>query len=191
MSHIAALIGRILIAVLFIVSGFGKLLDVVGTEAMITGAGLPANLALPTGVFEILAGLCLVLGFMTRFAAILLAGFSLLAAILFHNQLTDPIQQAMALKNLAIAGGLLGIFAHSQMRWSYDSMKLERRAEVAERDAADKVREAEMRAARAEGRAEAPVVAPHTEPTVVAPAPGQTIIAEPVDSLTQPKKKWF
>lgn len=182
MSHIAALIGRILIAAMFVLSGFGKLFDVAGTEAMITGAGLPSGLAMPVAIFEIVAGLALALGFMTRFAAILLAGFTLLATLFFHNRLTDPMQQVLALKNLAIAGGLLGIFAHSQMRWSYDSMKLERRAEIAERDALQKVRDAEMRAARAEGRAEAPVV-----------EPARTVTARPVDSLTAPppRRKWF
>lgn len=181
MSHVAAFVGRILVAVLFVFSGFGKLMDLAGTDAAITAVGLPSGLALPTAILEIIAGLCLALGFMTRLAAILLAGFTLLAAFFFHNRLSDPMQQAHALKNLAIAGGLLGIFAHSQMRWSYDSMRLQRRAEVAERDAAERVHEAELRAAKAEGRAEAPVV-----------EPGRTVVAQPVDSLTQPRRRgWF
>ena len=171
MNMISAAIGRILLALIFIVSGASKLFDTAATEAMITGAGFPAGLAIPTGAFELIAGLAVALGFMTRLFAILLAGFSLLTAVLFHNQVTDPIQAAMALKNVAIAGGFLCLFAHSQMRWSYDSMRLTRRAEIAERDSAVKVHEADLRATAAEARAEglrtAPVAA---APVVTVPA---------------------
>ena len=177
MSHVAAFVGRLMIAAIFILSGFGKLADLPGTDAMIIRAGLPSGLALPVAGFEILAGLCLAIGLMTRLVAILLAGFTLLAALFFHNRLGDPLQQVQFLKNVAIAGGLLAVFAHSQMRWSYDSMRLRRRAEVAERDAAEKVHEAELRAARAEGRAD---------------APGTTVVAQPVDSLANPPRhRWF
>lgn len=178
MSHVAAFIGRIMMAVIFIVSGFGKLVNLSGTDAMLTGAGLPAGLALPVALFELLGGVALVIGLMTRLVAVLLAAFTLLAALFFHNQLTDPVQQIHALKNLAIAGGLLCLFAHSQMRWSYDSMQLRRRAERAERDAASRVHEAELRAARAEGRADAPAV-----------DRSALVQARPVDSLSQPHKR--
>jgi putative oxidoreductase len=155
MNTIAALIGRILLSLIFIVSGASKLFDPAGTEALITGVGLPAGLAIPAGLFELIAGLALALGFMTRLFSVLLAGFCLVTAFFFHNQFGDPMQAAMALKNVAIAGGLLCLFAHSQMRWSYDSMRLKRKAEIAERDAAEKVREAELRAAKAEAANEA------------------------------------
>jgi putative oxidoreductase len=155
MASIAAIIGRILLAILFIVSGATKLMTVAATEAMITGAGLPAGLAIPTGLFELIAGVLIAVGLMTRFASILLAGFTLLATLLFHSNLTDPIQQAMALKNLAITGGLLLVFAHSQLWYGWDRVRRDRRAEVAERDAAAMVHDAELRAARAEGAVEA------------------------------------
>lgn len=155
MNTIAALIGRILLSLIFIVSGVSKLFDPSGTEALITGVGLPPGLGIPAGLFELIAGLALLLGFMTRLVSVLLAGFCLVTAFFFHNEFGDPMQAAMALKNVAIAGGLLCLFAHSQMRWSYDSMRLTRKAEIAERDAAEKVREADLRAARAEAANEA------------------------------------
>ena len=171
MNMIAAAIGRILLSLIFIVSGASKLFDTAAAEAMITGAGFPSGLAIPTGAFELIAGLAIALGFMTRFFSILLAGFCLLTAVLFHNQVTDPMQAAMAMKNVAIAGGLLCLFAHSQMRWSYDSMRLTRRAEIAERDGTTKVHEAEVRAAAAEARAEGLRTAPMAAaPAVAAPA---------------------
>lgn len=184
MNVIAALIGRILLSLIFIVSGAGKLFDPAGTEALITGVGLPSGLAIPAGLFELIAGLALALGFMTRLFAVLLAGFCLVTAFFFHNQFGDPTQAAMALKNVAIAGGLLCLFAHSQMRWSYDSMRLTRKAEVAERDAAEKVREAELRAAKAEAAREAQERAMQTTQIIpartVAPSEAAPVAAAPI-----------
>jgi putative oxidoreductase len=77
----------------------------------------------------------------------LLAGFCLLAAFFFHNQFMDPIQAAMLLKNLAIAGGLLCLCAVENYRWSYDDLRDRRRRDLQDR-------EAELREARAEGRVE-------------------------------------
>jgi len=170
MASIAAIIGRILLAILFIVSGASKLMTVAATEAMIVSAGMPAGLAIPTGVFELVAGLLIAVGLMTRLASILLVGFTLLATILFHNNFTDPMQQAMALKNLAICGGLLMVFAHSQLWYGWDRITRDRRAEVARRDADARVHEAELRAARAEGAA----------------AADDTVVVE-----ERPRRKWF
>lgn len=185
MNIIAALVGRILLALIFIVSGASKLFDPAGTEALITGVGLPAGLAIPAGLFELVAGLALALGFMTRMFAILLAGFCLATAFFFHNQFGEPMQAAMALKNVAIAGGLLCLFAHSQMRWSYDSMRLTRKAEIAERDAAEKVREAELRAAKAEAANEAHLNSlqkTQFSPAPIAEAPIARPVAAPISS---------
>ena len=178
MSTIFAVIGRILIAVIFLVSGAHKLMDVSGTAAQIASVGLPGELAVPTGLFEIIAGLCLVLGVFTRLTAILLAGFTLLATLYFHNQISDPAQAANAMKNLAIIGGLFLVFAHSQLWWGFDAIR-RRRSEVIRddvdrsdvvvsdaaldsearlrdsearlRDAEARAHEAELRAARLEG----------------------------------------
>lgn len=155
MSAIAAFIGRVLIALLFVLSGLGKLVEPSSAQAALSDAGLPASLAMPTGIFEVVAGLLLALGFMSRLVSILLAGFCLLTVFFFHNQFGEPMQAAMALKNVAIAGGLLVVFAYGQMRWSYDHMRATRKGELAAAKAEERAREAELRAARAEGRAEA------------------------------------
>lgn len=147
MTALLAFIGRSLIALLFIISGANKILDPGGTQAMLSGIGLPSNLAIPTGVFELIAGLALVLGILTRLFAALLAVFCLLAAFFFHHNIVDPLQATMLLKNVAIAGGLLCLCAVNTMRWSYDSMREHRRVERAERESA-------LRAARAEGKLE-------------------------------------
>ncbi|WP_285020979.1 DoxX family protein [Novosphingobium sp. fls2-241-R2A-195] len=171
MSKIAAIIGRILIALIFIFSGAGKLADISATETMIVAAGLPSGLAIPTGLFELLAGLCLAAGFMVRLVAVLLAGFTAMTILFFHAQFGDPMQRVMALKNLAIIGGLALAFAHSQMWSHYYAIARERRGEIAARDADAWVRDAELRAARAEARADAlaqgQVASAHEPRTVV------------------------
>lgn len=147
MSALLAFAGRLLIALLFVISGMNKLVDPASTQAMLAGVGLPTMLAIPTGLFELGAGLALILGFLTRFFATLLAIFCLLSAFFFHNNFVDPMQLTQLLKNVAIAGGLLCLCAVNTMRWSYDSMREQRRIERAEREAV-------MRAAVAEGRLE-------------------------------------
>jgi putative oxidoreductase len=143
MSMIAALIGRILLAVIFIVSGIGKVMDPAPAAAMLSGVGLPANWALGVGIFEIVTGVLLAIGLMTRLVALVLFVYVGLTILFFHNAWGDPAQQVNALKNLAIMGGMLMVFAYGQMRWSYDHWR-----------ARDQVRKAELRAAHAEGKAE-------------------------------------
>lgn len=155
MSKIAAIIGRLFLGLLFVLSGAGKLMDLSGTNAAIEAVGLPGGLAVITAVFELVAGLLLMAGFMVRLVSILLFGFVALTILFFHNQITDPIEGQMALKNLAIMGGLLLAFAHSQMWSHYYSIKKTRKGELATQDAERRAHEAELRAARAEGRADA------------------------------------
>ena len=155
MSMIAAALGRILLALLFVISGVEKVFDPSGAAQALAGAGLPSNWALATGIFELVAGLLLAIGLMSRIVSILLFGFVALTIFFFHNQVTDPVQGAAALKNLAVMGGLLMVFAYGQMRWSYDHWR-----------ARNKVHDAELRAARAEGKVEGVTEAAHTTTAV-------------------------
>lgn len=164
MATIAAIIGRLCIAALFVLAGIGKLMDPAGTAQYITSTtSLPGSLALPTGIFEIVAGLLLGLGFMTRLVSIVLAGFVVLTTLLFHNQITDPMMAQQALKNLAIFGGLLMVFAYGQVSWRMDSWK--------ERD---KRHDAEIAAARAEARADAA----EARPVVIEREVPRTVVVE-------------
>jgi putative oxidoreductase len=106
------LVARILLGLLFIVAGVNKLGNVEGFTGYLTSGGLPAVLAWPTILLEIVGGLALVVGYQARLFAVLLAGFTVLAGLLYHFQPADQMQMTMFLKNLAIAGGLLLIFAH-------------------------------------------------------------------------------
>jgi putative oxidoreductase len=156
MSTIAAIIGRILLGALFIISGLQKIVAPGATAAYIESTTtLPGSLAMPTGIFELVAGILLAVGLMSRLVSIVLAVFTALTIFFFHNEFTDLQQGTQALKNVAIIGGLLMVFAYGQMRWNYDHIKAERRGEIAARDAEHRAHEAELAAARAEGRAAA------------------------------------
>ena len=178
MNYIAAFVGRILLSLLFLYSGAMKLINPAAAEGMLGQVGLPAGLAIPVGIFEIVAALCLILGYMTRLAAILLAGYVALTIVFFNHDFTTMQGMIAALMHLAIIGGLLALFAHSQMRWSYDSMRLTRRGELATREAEERAHAAELRAAHAEGRA--------------AVAPGTVVTDVDGDGVPEVRKRrWF
>ena len=111
--------GRILLALIFIVAGFGKLGDVQGFSGYLASGGLPAFLAWPAVLFEIIAGLALLIGYQTRLVALALAAFSVVTAFLYHAPV-DAMQQVMFLKNLAMAGGYLMLVAHGAGALSVD-----------------------------------------------------------------------
>ena len=185
MSLIAAIIGRLLLAFMFVISGIQKLADQPGTNAMLLNAHLPGNMAMAVGIFEIVAGLLLAIGLMTRLVSLLLVVFVAGGIFFLHNQFGDPNQQLLALKDVAIIGGLLMTFAYGQMRGSYDWMRERRRTH-----------EAELRAARAEGRAEGATEVPRT---VVNPAPATVVNPAPAAVVTddgrvveeRPRRRWF
>ncbi len=114
----AATLGRWLLAAIFLVSGFGKLMDPAGTIGYITAVGLPLpelGYALAV-IIEVGGGLLLVLGYQARIAALALAVFTLVAGIAFHSNFGDQNQFIHFMKNLAIAGGLLQVAAFGTAR---------------------------------------------------------------------------
>lgn len=117
------LTGRILIAAIFIISGVGKIGGYAGTQGYMEAMGVPGALLPLVILAEVGGGLLVVLGLWTRLSALALAGFSLLSALLFHANLGDPMQQIMFLKNVAIAGGFLFLFAHGAGRLSLDARR--------------------------------------------------------------------
>jgi len=121
-DDLLALGARLLIAPIFVISGAFKLADPAGTIGYIASVGLPlpeAGYAAAVAV-ELIGGLALLAGFRTRLAALVLALFSLAAALAFHFQLGDQNQFIHFFKNLAMAGGLLQIAAFGAGRYSLD-----------------------------------------------------------------------
>lgn len=125
-----SLAGRLLLALLFLPAGIGKLTGFDGTVAYIAAAGLPlpalaAALALTV---EILGSVALIAGFHTRIAALALALFTLTASFFFHNFWALPagpqvLQQMLFLKNMAVTGGLLTLAAWGAGAWSLDARR--------------------------------------------------------------------
>ena len=101
----------------------------VATAAYMATGGLPANasLAIAIGLFEVSAALALLLGYKARWVAFVLAAYTLLASLLFHNFWAVPaeqqyVQQLLLLKNIGIVGGLLFVAAMGSGVWSVDSL---------------------------------------------------------------------
>ena len=115
--------GRILIAAIFILSGFSKITGYAGTQGYMEAMGVPGALLPLVIVTELGGGLLVVLGLWTRLAAFALAGFSLLSALLFHANFGDQVQMIMFMKNLAIAGGFLFLVAHGAGTLSLDARR--------------------------------------------------------------------
>ena len=111
LESFAELVGRVLLGSLFLLSGLSKLGAYGATAAYMSSAGVPGALLPAVIAVELLGSLAVIVGWKTRVAAALLAGFSLLAAFLFHNNFADQIQMIMFLKNVSIAGGFLLLVA--------------------------------------------------------------------------------
>lgn len=121
-SSLAPLAGRSLLALIFVLSGAGKLAAYAGTQQYMESAGVP-GLLLPLVILaELGGGLALIAGLFTRLSAVALAGFSVVAAVLFHADFADQNQMIHFMKNVSIAGGLLLLAAHGAGAWSLDAL---------------------------------------------------------------------
>lgn len=123
----AALVGRILLAVIFVTSGFQKMGDFAGTAGYIASKGLPLPqvLAALTILVELGGGILLAIGWNARWAALAVMGFTLLTAFLIHNYWAMTGGEVMPnrinfWKNISIAGGMLMVFAFGPGRYSVD-----------------------------------------------------------------------
>ena len=119
-NNLATLAGRFLMSFIFIMAGMNKITGYAGTQGYMESMGVPGMLLPLVILLELGGGVLLLIGWNTRFSAFLLAGFSLLAAFIFHFKPDDQIQMIMLMKNLAISGGLLYIFASGPGAWSVD-----------------------------------------------------------------------
>jgi putative oxidoreductase len=119
-QKVSELAGRSLLSVLFLLSGVGKIGAYAGTAAYMSSVGVPAALLPAVIATEVLGALAIILGWQTRIIAFLLAGFSLLSALIFHSNFADQIQTIMFLKNVAIAGGFLLLVANGAGPLSLD-----------------------------------------------------------------------
>ena len=123
MTGIIQLLGRMMMALIFILAGLGKIQDPAGTAGYMQSVGLPGILLWPTIALEVLGGIALVLGYKTRYVAIALAIFSVMAALMFHRNFADQMQMILFLKNIAMAGGLLLLAVGGNTAYSIDNKR--------------------------------------------------------------------
>lgn len=115
-----ALVGRILLALIFVAAGYSKIGGYDGTLQYMQAFGVPSFL-LPVVIFaELGGGLALTFGLLTRTAAAGLAVFSIVSAFIFHSNSADAMQGILFMKNIAMAGGLLYVVAYGAGKFSLD-----------------------------------------------------------------------
>lgn len=123
-ADVLMLIGRVLISIIFLVSGYGKIVGFAGTVAFVgTVLPFPALLTALAIIIEVAGGLMFLFGYKTRLAAVALIVFTVVATLAFHLNLADQAQSVQFMKNLAIIGGLLYVYALGAGSMSLDSGK--------------------------------------------------------------------
>ncbi|MBH3438481.1 DoxX family protein [Pseudomonas lutea] len=128
-----ATVGRLLLGTLFLFSGIGKLAAPAATIGYIGSVGMPFPLLAYLGAIGVEVGLAslLLMGYKTRWVAAIMAGFTLMTAVVFHNNLADQNQLIHFLKNIAITGGLLQVVAFGSGAFSLDGALSKRRLALA------------------------------------------------------------
>ena len=116
-------VGRVLIALIFIMSGMNKIFDYEATAGRMDSMGVPSSLLPGVIALEVLGGLAIIVGWQTRWVALALAGFTILSAVIFHNDFSNQNEVGNFMKNIAISGGFLFLFATGGGRWSLDNKK--------------------------------------------------------------------
>ena len=118
--HIVELIGRVFLSALFLIEGIGKIFMQEDVIMYMEDYDVPEILFIPAVVVEILFPLLLIVGYKTRLSTIVLASFTILLAVIFHTDFSNPMQLTAFLKNFAIAGGFLIIFVYGSNKISLD-----------------------------------------------------------------------
>jgi len=121
MKNITELAGRILLGTIFLMAGINKIGGYEGTAGYMDSVGVPGSLLPIVIILEIVGGLMVITGFKVKWAAYALAGFTIVAAVIFHSNFADQMQSILFMKNLSIAGGLLLLATYGSGKLSVDS----------------------------------------------------------------------
>jgi len=112
LAPFGATAGRILLALIFVIAGYYKIVGYDGAAGFMEKFGVPSILLPLVIVTELGGGLALIAGWQTKIAAFFLAGFTIVTALIFHTDFANHVQYLFFVKNLPIAGGLLVLMAH-------------------------------------------------------------------------------
>ena len=118
--HIVEILGRLLLSAIFLINGIGKIFNYEGTIQYMENFDIPGYLIIPAITVEILFPILLILGYYTKFSALVLSLFTLVLAVIFHTDFSNQMQLMSFLKNIAIAGGFLIIFVYGPGKYSLD-----------------------------------------------------------------------
>ena len=121
LNNASTLIGRSMISIIFIMAGFSKIGGYAGTQGYMESVGVPGLLLPAVIAVELLGGIAVLLGYQTKIAALLLGGFTFLAAIIFHNDFGQQMEMILFMKNIAISGAFLLLFVHGPGQWALNS----------------------------------------------------------------------
>lgn len=120
LSNLGALGGRALLGLMFVSAALQKIGAYAGTQGYMESMGVPGGLLPLVIALEIGAGLAVMLGIAARVSAFALAGFTLVAAVVFHANFADQMQSILFMKNVAIAGGLFMLTVNGPGAWSVE-----------------------------------------------------------------------
>jgi putative oxidoreductase len=123
LQSLAMPVGRVLIALIFVMFGMGKIFDYGMFAGYMNAFGVPSALLPLVIITEVAGGLAIIVGWQTRWVALALAGFSVLSALPFHNDFANQAEMGNFMKNVAIAGGFLFLFANGAGAYSLDNRK--------------------------------------------------------------------
>ena len=118
--QIVEILGRLLLSAIFLINGIGKIFNYEGTIQYMENFDVPGYLIIPAITVEILFPILLILGYYTKFSALVLSLFTLALAVIFHTDFSNQMQLISFLKNIAIAGGFLIIFVYGPGKYSLD-----------------------------------------------------------------------
>ena len=110
-----------MISAIFLMAGLSKITAYAGTQAYMESLGVPGALLPAVIALEVFGSLAIIIGYKTKIAAFLLAGFSVVSALIFHHNFADQIQSALFMKNMAIAGGFLFLMVNGAGLISLDN----------------------------------------------------------------------
>ncbi len=120
-NNLFNLIGRLLLASLFLPAGLQKISGYTGTQGYMEAMGIPGGLLPLVILLEIGGGIALIIGFKVRWTALVLAGFCAVSAFIFHYQPDDQMQMILFMKNIALAGSFLILASTGAGKFSLDN----------------------------------------------------------------------
>ena len=123
LQQLSTPISRLFLSMIFIFSGFTKITGYAATQGYMESMGVPGMLLPLVIALELFGGIAILIGFKARLIALLFVGFNIVSALLFHQFWIDESQMNPFMKNIAIAGGFLMIFAHGAGEYSIDNSK--------------------------------------------------------------------